>query len=614
MPSVQEIIHKVEVAGGMKYIRIILGVLAAVFVIIAYNLRVAKNMGTQEAMDAAQLARNISEGKGYTTSFVRPFSFHLIREMNESRKGLPTATVLVDYGRLKEAHPDISNPPVYPVVLAGLMKVLPFKFQVSKSGGFWSENGRPVRYEPDYLIGWFNQLLLLGVIVLTFFWARRLFDTTVAATAALLLFGSELLWRFSASGLSTMLLLLIFMGIVWCLTLLEQGGSQETTDPLRLLILSAVTGLLVGAGGLTRYGFAIMIVPTVVFVVLFCGSRRVVLSLACFLAFAAVMTPWVIRNLTLSGAPFGTAGYAVLHGASTFSENQLERSLDPNVHFLLRPMIMKLLVNSRHLLEREFFTTAGGWLMALFLAGLLLGFRSLTIRRIRYYLLGGLGLLFVMQALGRTQLTEDSPVINSENYLVVLAPLIVVYSVGFFYALLDQLKLDAIQLRWLVIAVFGGLACLPMILALMPPRHMPVVYPPYYPPAIQEAASYLKPGELMMSDIPWAVAWYGKRQCMWLTLEAENDPQDTGQKENVFTINDFEKPINGLYLTPRTLDMRFGSDMVRGGRRSWGNLILNIMLRKEVPKPFPLREIVPEFLPEQLFITDWKRSPQPAPE
>ena len=69
------------------------------------------------------------------------------------------------------------------------------------------------------------------------------------------------------------------------------------------------------------------------------------------------------------------------------------------------------------------------------------------------------------------------------------------------------------QLRYVVIVVFAGLSCLPMMFTLLSPKTMPVVYPPYYPPDIQQTAGWMKPDELMMSDVPWAVAWYGNRQC-----------------------------------------------------------------------------------------------------
>ena len=46
-------------------------------------------MATQEAMDAAQLARNIAQGKGYTTLFIRPFSMYLVKKRNLEKQGVP---------------------------------------------------------------------------------------------------------------------------------------------------------------------------------------------------------------------------------------------------------------------------------------------------------------------------------------------------------------------------------------------------------------------------------------------------------------------------------------------------------------------------------------------
>ena len=54
-----------------------------------YNWRAFKNMATQEAMDAAQVARNLAQGKGYTTLFIRPFSIFLVKKHNLETQGAP---------------------------------------------------------------------------------------------------------------------------------------------------------------------------------------------------------------------------------------------------------------------------------------------------------------------------------------------------------------------------------------------------------------------------------------------------------------------------------------------------------------------------------------------
>ena len=90
----------------------------------------------------------------------------------------------------------------------------------------------------------------------------------------------------------------------------------------------------------------------------------------------------------------------------------------------------------------------------------------------------------------------------------------------------------------------------------------------------------MKENELMMSDVPWAVAWYGQRQCVWLTLNAQDD---------FFAINDYMKPVQALYLTPETMDGKFVSDWVRGGEHSWGSFVRSGVLQNQIPPGFPLR-------------------------
>ena len=609
MPAYQDLVHKVQVASSSRLLRLTLAFLAVMLLGLAYNLCAFKNMSAPEAMDAAQLGRNLAEGKGYTTLFIRPFSLYLVKQASLKKSGAPEPGKPTDAARIQEAHPDTANPPVYPVVLAGLMKALPFDYAIpAQPKPFWNNEGGFWRYQPDFLIAMFNEVLFLAVVVAAFFLARRLFDATVAWTSAALLAGAELLWRFSVSGLSTMLLLLVFMGLVWCLVLLEAETRKPKQGLAAMFSLSAAAGLLVGAGGLTRYAFSWLIVPVLTFLILFCGSRRAVLCLLTLAACAAVMTPWILRNYHLSGAPFGTATYTVLEGTSFFPGDRLERSLEPDFsRVYLTPLWTKLLINARIVLQHDLPRLGGGWVTAFFLVGLLVGFRSPAIRRLRYFLLLSLGVLIAVQAIGRTQLSEESPEINSENLLVLLLPLAVIYGVSLFFLLLDQMNVPAPALRHLIVGVFGVAACLPMVFTFLPPRTSAVAYPPYYPPEIQQVAGMMKERELMMSDIPWAVAWYGRRQCVWLTLNAVPDPRDPNSRENFFAINNDEKPVNALYLTPQTLDGRFLSQWMDAGEWGWGSFVLNLLEQKEVPRAFPLAEMLGGLPPHAIFLADSKR-------
>ena len=603
-----------EVGGGTRQVKYGMIALIVLALALCYNWRGYKNMSNPEAMDAAQLARNIAGHKGYTTLFIRPLSIYLVQKTADDKLGPPAVRDVTDRAQLKGMHPDLANPPVYPLALAALMKTLPFHYPVAGQKSFWNrfEGDAFWWYQPDFLISLFNQVLFLITVGIVFLLARRLFDSGVAWVSSVVLLGTDLFWRFSVSGLSTMLLLLIFMAVVCCLVALEQGAREGGPARLRLAGLAALIGVLAGLGCLTRYAFGWIIIPLLLFLVLFLGKQRLILCLTAFAAFAAVLSPWLVRNYRVSHTLFGTAGYALYETAGSFAENRLERSLKPDFsQFSYLSLRHKLVANTQAILEDDLPKMTGNWVGAFFLVGLLVRFNSPTLSRLRYFLLLCLLVFIVVQALGRTQLSADYPVINSENLLVLLAPLVILFGVSLFFLLLEQVQLPFVSWRFGVIGLFCGVGCLPMIFALLGPRAAPVAYPPYFPPIIQQSSRWLKEKELVMSDIPWAVAWYGQRQCVWLTLTVQDDH---GGQDDFFAINDYLKPVSALYLIPQTLNTRLLPQWARPGSHSWGSFVLECLVNQQVPPYFPLKKAPIGFWPEQIFLTDterWKIS-QPA--
>lgn len=586
MPFLQDIIHKFEEGGGMRYVRWSLGVLAMVLLVAGYNLRAFHNMSNQEAMDAAQVGRHIAEGKGFTTSFIRPFSIFLVKRFNLS-KGIHE-----DPAQLKTDHPDLANPPVYPLLLAGLMKVTGMKHEVILNKRFWSAGGAFLRYKPDFLIAVMNQVFFLVAVYLAFLLARRLFDPAVAWVSTVILLCTEVFWKFTVSGLSTSLLMLLVIALAWLLVLLEQESREPKRGTGYGLLLAGGIGAVLAAGALTRYSLGWLIVPGVLFIALFGGRQRVTGALLALAVFAAMVLPWLVRNYAVSGTPLGLAGYTLMENSQIFPGYKLQRSLEPNysafVGWFSMFMWHKLFLNLKPLLQDELPRLGGNWIAAFFLVGLLISFRGEAARRLRYFLLGALVLLIFVQAMSRTMISETTPDINGENLLILLLPLITIYGVSLFFLLLDQLELQLMELRYLVIGVFALIACLPMFFVYLPPKPFPVVFPPYDPGAIQTVAGWMKPNELIMSDIPWAVAWYGGRQSVWLTLRVARDPEDPGASEDFFALNDYIKPVKALYLTPVTIDRKFISEYFSSYEESWGRFLLQTLVEKRVPQTFPL--------------------------
>ena len=628
---IQTLIHATEVGGGSRWLKYISLAVALVALVGFYDLRAYRNFSSPEAMDAAQVARNVAEGRGYTTEFIRPFSLYLVQKHNRAgHPGEILSTNVMDFAQIDSPHPDLANAPVYPTVLAGLLKVWPPDWKVQLHKPFWSEGGRFLRYKAEFRIAIFNQILLLAVVALTFLLAKKLFDGPAAWLAALLTLGSDLLWKFSVSGLSTMLLLVIFLGLIWCICKIEENVRQEdgllrSNEPIvlgetnrsinleeakprkqlfgvtlekRRMILAIAAGALIGIGMLTRYSFGWLIVPVVVFFTLFGGTRRTGLAAAAMLAFAVVVSPWIARNLVVSGTLFGTAGYAVAEGTFVFPGTNLMQSLNPNLNSVygMMPYVRKFAENTRYILQNGLMQANGVWVGALFFAGLLLGLRNPAARRLRYFTMMCLGVFIIVQSLGRTELFNVTPELNTENLLVLLTPLVAIFGVAFFLTLLNQMNVPMIQARLGVMVLLVALVCQPLISTLLT-KTPPVSYPPYYPPDIQKIAGWMRPDELTMSDVPWAVAWYGDRQCTWTTLNSQSE---------FFALNDYIKTVQALYLTRGTMDARLLTECLQGGVDSWSNFVLKTLAANQIPSQFPLKA-APSGLLSGLFLTDRQR-------
>lgn len=621
LERIQAAIHKLEVDSGARWLNYLVLALAVLALGVWYDTHCYHSFKSPAAMDAAQVARNLAAGKGFSTECIRPFSIYLLqRHGGLAAAAGGSATNIVDSGRVYGPHPDLANAPLYPALLAGLFKITSPEWKLELEKPFWGGGGRFQRYKPEFMIAIFNQLLLLAAAFLAFRIARTLFDGTVAWLTAGLMLGSDLLWKFSVSGLPTLLLLVIFLGLIWCLVSFEAAGAAESPKPGRRFRLALLTGLLAGLGMLTQYSFGWVIVPAVLYLLIYGGARRTTLAGAAALVFVAVVSPWIARNLVVSGTLFGTAGYAVTENTMVFPGSELMQSLHPDLAgvFGVRPYLVKLQWALRPLLQNDVPTMGGGWIGCLFLAGLLLGLRNLAARRLRYFTLMCLGVFLLVTAMGQTAQGALTPETNEENLLVLLAPLAIIFGLVFFLTLLDQMAVPWPPLRFAVIGLVAVLACGQLIFTLLPPKMSLLSYPPYYPPDIQKVSRWMQPEELMMSDVPWAVAWYGDRKCVWTTL-------DSGSA--FFQLNDYLRHVDGLYLSEQVMDGRLLSDCLHGVRDNWYSFVLDRVgfrnLRSEDPttpwdvffrtgangsqNKFPLHYVPPHALSSGIFVTDRPR-------
>ena len=579
--------------------------MAFVIIAVCYDFSHFHNLSSPESMDAAQLARNVASGNGYTTRFIRPFSIYLLRRgPARTSSSVPSSAVVLTNGSQATRFPDVSNPPAYPLLLAGAMKLLPFHYEIPIVKTDKSSSGYEgfERYQPDVLITLINQSLFFCAAVLIFLLACRLFNASVGWAVGIALIGMEVFWKFSVSGTSVIFLLLIVTGILCLAVVLGQTLESKAfaipwlgmtrIQKTKLICLAAALGLLTGIGCLTHYSFALVIVPVVVFLALAKRTSRVPLCLSASLAFIFTILPWLARNCWLTGVPFGTETFALLDGTSTFPDHLLERSLSPDL-YLVHPAAIasRVVSNLNKVIQHDLANFVGSLTVGAFLITLLISFKDRLVRRIQFFIFSLLVTLVISQSLGRTSMIDEASGVSSENLIVTLFPFTLMYAAGLVFSTLNPL---VARHPWLITSAFA--AC--FWVSMFSPWNAPLAYPPYYPPAIQQTAGFMKNDELMMSDIPAAVVWYGNRTCVWLTADV---------RPGIFDTFDSRSPVRGVYFTSQSMGNHSLSDWFREPTNSWSGLIGGIVLINRVPPDFPLREAPTGYLPEQLFLTDTKR-------
>ncbi len=593
----QEWIHQVEVGSVSRWVRALTGVMLLLMVAAAYDYKQFRNMSRPEAMDAAQVARSLARGEGFGTRFIRPLSIHLLERHVRSR-----ALGASDVARLEGQHPDLANPPVYPLVLSGLLWLAPGESSAGPGAAFLIAGG-------DLRIAFLNQALLGVLMVLVYGLGRRLFDGLVGFLAAVAVGGSEMLWRFSVSGLPNLLLAVWVTALFGCLAALDQG-SREEERPARWFVIRAIAvGLLVAAAGLTVYSALWLIVPVLIFLNTGSPGRRLLVSLVVVGVFAAAVTPWAVRNYSLCGLPLGTATYAAVADTEHFPGATLERSLEPQVDSSMLRASTRKVTDGAPALLAQIPGLGGSWVPALFLAGFLVRFVDPSRSRVRLLLLGTMGLFGLVQLLARTDLSRDAAGLTSENLIVTLAPLAMVFGAAMFCLLLDQASWRFEGARGVMTGGFVIVAFAPLALVLLQPRQDPRALPIYHPPLLRQFGVWMGPQEVTMSDVPWAVAWYGDRKSVWLPRKL----QEKADREDFYAVHQFRHSVAALYLSPLTVDRPFFTEVLAlalearaqaqaagtegegstaesaSAEATWGELVYLSLGQRRIPGGFPLR-------------------------
>ncbi len=283
---IQRAVHALEAGGLAVWIRRALTLAVVVGIALFYLIHEFRGLATSQAMDQAQIGRNLANGEGFRTDLVRPLAM----------------------GQLQRAHKNVAqriwsdtyNAPLPPLVNAIALRPIKSSWKMSPS---------EILYGGDKIIAFMAICFFVASVVVLFFIARRLFDERLAALACALILLCDMLWQYSLSGLPQMLMLFLFNATIYALIRAVDSQYAGGAVGIWLAVAGVGFGLLALSHALTIW----MFVAALIFSIFFFRPRgwAALIVLGAFLLF---YTPWLVRNWIVCGNPGGVAIYSFFDG------------------------------------------------------------------------------------------------------------------------------------------------------------------------------------------------------------------------------------------------------------------------------------------------------------
>ena len=449
-------------------------ILLAVFLIVGPPILLALYLRSMygglmntDALDFAQLGRNISAGRGFTTYLLRPLT--------------------IDETLSPIRQPDATHSPLYPFLLA-------LAFGVAGAR--------------DIVVIAVSGLFYILTIPATYFLGLRMFNRTIGVFAALVYIFNALILEYAAAGLHVTLYIFLMTCALLVLYNLASYEIAHVGQPVvalpktQLMALGGLASLLY----LTEPVFAWVIPVFTVYTLWLCRSRwwR---ALGWFtLPIIILVVPWMIRNHVVSGnAVFALRGLEMVMNTETYERGLTYRytidEITPGLQMVYE-VIFKLLRSAGQVIQ-TYPTITSSWLLAFFLPALLFRLTNTASAVVRSCMLAcGLALMW-----GTILFAIDMML------FVALIPTALIFSLAYLVHLAGEAQLSRPSM--------GLVATLVTLVVLLP-----LVYDTQLSGSgktgVQEAdsaralAKITQQSDVCFSDSPWIVAWYADRAAIWL--------------------------------------------------------------------------------------------------
>lgn len=445
----------------------ILMVVVPPIVLAAYHRAMFPGLTNADALDVAQIARNLASGRGFTTLVLRPLA--------------------LTHGSNPMQQPDLTHGPLYPFILALAYGVLGVR---------------------DATVSYVASFFYLATIPVLYALSVKLFSRAVGLFSVTIFTFNALMLEYATAGLDVTLYTFLMTSLLLAIYGIAENRPRDDGLPGGKPSgrLCALAGVLTALLYLTDPIF--VCVAPVVFVAVYAtsGRRRLPHLVALCVPFVLCSLPWMVRNAMLTGNPvFGLRGSEVwMETPGFYPALQAYRSFPtefvPGIE-IFRAVAFKIMLGVGTIIQ-HFPDVTASWILAFFLPCLLFRFSSYStnvVRRTMVYCL-------IALIAGSLCLYIQMPI------FVAIIPAMLVFSVAYLLHLVEQA-----QLRSAPLATLGTLLAVAVLFPLLSATVLNLK--PHQPKelaVVRMLATNTRPTDISLSDQPWLVAWFADRPSIWL--------------------------------------------------------------------------------------------------
>jgi hypothetical protein len=447
--------------------------LLAIFEAVYYK-RAWHRLDDRDSMDIAQIARNLVEGRGYTTRFVRPFNACL----------LPPSV-----GDIQE----VNHPPLAPLATAFIFKI---KAPSDESASQISLLFTFLTVSATCVLGW-----------ILFDWKVGLLSASALGLSAGVL----------DTGISANEWPMATLWYVILLIMLARHHSSILADKkIKSAIYAGLSGVFLALLYLTNHILAALIIP-VAMCFAFTRPRRKVDIVVFLVVVVVISLPWAYRNIKLTGFPIiGISAWDMVAHTDVFPGDTLYRStlpahrdpltviLFPIEHFVA--WMRKLTSRSTDMIS-AMASIFGLVVLAFAVVSMLYRFKKPTANAVRGVVYATAPIAIICFALFSIE----------RDAVMILAPVVSIFGTAYFILLLKAKQLHPFFHKMLIVGFVVAASYQAVFTIMWPPAAFKV-------PGEQAAYEYFQRlgtrgfQAQMFTDKPWEAAWRTLGTGVWLPM------------------------------------------------------------------------------------------------